>query len=163
MGRQLSGKGDPGNQLRRKRPPTPLKTQRTLRPRQRASCLWTNGVPPFHATQDSGTLPLSLPKLQSQGLTSPSLHTIKLSRQAETNHLQRSARGGTKRRTDVHFSPTGTTCWHATGLSDACPDYKHVGPEKCKCSDTVQVGQKGGFQWRGQGQKLGCGRLQQVH
>jgi len=129
MGRRVSGKRDPGNHLRRSRTPTPPKSQRTSRPLQRASCLWTDGVPPFHATQDSDTLPWSLRRGQSRSITSPSLQTIKLGRQIKTNHLSRPARGGTKRRKDVDFSPN----WYATSLSDASPDYTHVGPQKCKC------------------------------
>uniref|UniRef100_A0A8C2Z0H5 P2X purinoceptor n=1 Tax=Cyclopterus lumpus TaxID=8103 RepID=A0A8C2Z0H5_CYCLU len=83
----------------------------------------------FEIINFNDTLPRSLRRAQSQSLTSPSLHTIKLGRQTKTNHLQRPARGGAKRRTYVDFSPN----WNATSLSDACPDYTHVGPEKCKC------------------------------
>ncbi len=118
MGRQGTGRGNPGNQLQRKGLPTPSKTQRTLRPLwdclppRRASYLWTNGVPPFHATQDSDTLPFSLPKVQSQSIISLSLHTIKFAgraRQITCSGLGYIARGWAKSQTDVHFSPTGTT------------------------------------------------------
>lgn len=93
MGRRGTGKGDLGNLLQRKRPPTLSKSQRKLNPLRdlpprRASRLWRNGVPPFHVTQDSDTLPCSPPKVQSQSITSLSLHKIKICRQSETYHLQ---------------------------------------------------------------------------
>lgn len=71
----------PGNQPQRKGPTILLRNRRKLNtsrhqaPR-RACPQWTNGVPPFHATQDSATL-RSLTKGRSQSLISLSRHTIK--------------------------------------------------------------------------------------
>lgn len=44
---------------------------------RRTSCLWANGVPPFHATRDSVTPPSSPPKEPSRGIISLSRRTIK--------------------------------------------------------------------------------------
>lgn len=121
MGRQEdTGRGDPGNQLQRKRTPTPLRSQRKVKPLPRASCLRTNGVPPFHATRDSDTLPLSLPNLQSQSIiTSPSLHTIKFAGRARRITCSRLREVEPKVGLMSHLL---VDCWHATSLSDACPD-----------------------------------------
>lgn len=123
MGRQDTRKGDPGRQQQGKTPPT-LKSQRKMKPLLRASSLWTVGVPPYHATQDNDTLPLSPTKVQSRGITSLSLPTIKsasTARRITLGGLGNDARGGNKSRTDVHFSPTGTTAGMPLA-SDACPD-----------------------------------------
>ena len=128
MGRQDTGKGDPRSQLQIKRTPTPPKSPRKLSlllQLQRASCPWTAGVPPFHATRDSDTPPSSLLKVQSQSITSPSPHTIKFSGRA-----RQITRGGLRfccerwsQKSDL--CPLLTFwhgCWHATSLIDACPD-----------------------------------------
>lgn len=80
--RQDTGKRDPGNQLQRKLPTTPSKSLRKLNLLrspllQRASLTWRDGVPPFHVTRDKDTRPFSLLKVQSQGIISLSLHTVK--------------------------------------------------------------------------------------
>lgn len=175
-GRQDKGKEDPGNKLQRKEPPTPPKSQRKLNPRSdllplwRTSCLWTDGVPPFHATQDSVTLLFSLPKVQSQGIISLSLHTIKSAGgagQITCSGLGYVARGGTKSRTDVHFSPTGTTAgmplnWVILALTKDMLIQRNVhilhwasGPGRW-----YRNAQKCVFQWLGQDPKVRCGRLQ---
>lgn len=115
MGRQGTGKGNPGKQLQRKKPPTLSKRWRKVKllwnlPAQRASRLWRNGVPPFHATQDNDTLPLSPHKVHSQSSTSLSLHSIKICRdKSPAVVFSYVAGGGTKSRTDVHFLHAGTT------------------------------------------------------
>lgn len=120
MGRQDIVKGDPGNQLQRKRPPTPIKSQRNLTQLQRASCLRTNRVPPFHATQDSDTLPFSLPKVQSQGLISPSLHKIKFA--ARARQITCSGLPEVEPKVGpmfISYLLVRLDSWHATSLSDA--------------------------------------------
>ncbi len=119
MGRQVdTGKGDPGNPLQTKRPPTRPKSRRKLNPPwdllplQRARSMWTVEVPPFHATRGSDTLPSSLPKVQRQGIILLSLHTLKLARRARQitcSGLGYMWRGGTKSQTDVLLSTTSMT------------------------------------------------------
>ena len=78
-----------------------------MKPLLRASSLWTVGVPPYHATRDNDTLPFSPTKVQSRGITSLSLPTIKsasIARRIILGGLGNDARGGNKSRTDVHFS-----------------------------------------------------------
>lgn len=81
MGRKdKRGTKHPGNQLQRKGPtilPPSRRKPNTLhlQTSRRACPRWTNGVPPFHATQDNVTL-LSLLKERSRGITLYP-HTIK--------------------------------------------------------------------------------------
>lgn len=87
MERQDTRKGDPGNQLQRRRPTPPERQReanltRGLLPPQTTSCLRIVGVQPFHATQGRDTLLFQLSQVESQGITSLSLHQIKFARKS---------------------------------------------------------------------------------
>lgn len=119
MGSKGIGKKNPGNKQQRGGQPTPPVGRRKLHSMLdllrlwRTSCLMTDGVQPFHATRDNATLPSSLPKVQSQGITLLSLRTIKSAgsaRQFPCSGLSYVAWGGTESQTDDHFtSPPGKT------------------------------------------------------
>lgn len=165
------GKKDPGSKQQRGGPPTPPIGQRKLHsildllPLWRTSCLMTDGVRPFHATRDNATLPFSLPKVQSQGITSLSLRTIKSAgsaRQLPCSGLSYVAWGGTKSQTDDHFtSPTCKTAgmtlaWMVLALTKYMLVQRNVNILHIAGQDAdIEVFFS---QWLSQDPKLRCGR-----